>query len=195
MTISPDDILHFWFDEAGPKAWFSIDPNFDDEVRERFAPLLKEIQSSGGIEDHPWLKQAHSALALVLVLDQFPRNIWRDNPTAFAFDALALEATRHAIQSGFDVQVEEAHRSFFYMPFMHAEDLLTQNEGVSLCEDRLGNQDSTTRHARAHRDVIDRFGRFPHRNAILEREPSLEEISYLAEGGYAPGAKNPAKSS
>ena len=194
MTLTPQDILHFWFEEAEPKDWFAVNADFDDRIRERFLPLYNHLSPQDDLTSHPWLSEADSALALVIILDQFPRNIWRDEPGAFAYDNLALDVARLAIKAGHDQTLAPDRRSFFYMPFMHAEDLETQNEGVQLCEVRLGEDDATTRHAKAHRDVIERFGRFPHRNGILEREPSLEEISYLAEGGYAPGAKSPAKS-
>lgn len=195
MSETAQSILKFWFEDSGPKAWFTVDPDFDETIRTRFSSLLRSISLKDDITSHPWLDSPDSALALVILLDQFPRNIWRDEAGAFAYDGLALSATRDAIRRGHDEAIDPKRQSFFYMPFMHCEQLDVQNEGVDLCVEKLGESDGTTKHARSHRDVIERFGRFPHRNGILEREPSLEEISYLAGGGYAPGAKGSAKSS
>lgn len=193
MTITPDDIVSFWFDEAGPKAWFAVSAVFDQKVKSRFGHLLEDWQIGTSLDNHPWLQEPESALALVITLDQFPRNIYRDQPKAFAFDEDALSAAKLAIYAGFDLEIEEKRRSFFYMPFMHSEDLGAQNTCVILCKDRLPESDSTLKHAKAHRDLIKRFGRFPHRNKILNRPSRPDEIKFLEEGGYAPGAKRPAK--
>lgn len=196
MTGSaPDEIVEFWFERAGPKAWFTSDPAFDARVRRLFAPLVFSLEREPDIAAHPWLGEPKDALALILALDQFPRNIWRGTPKAFALDARALSAARIAVEAGYDWVMDIEARSFFYMPFMHSESMEDQDACVALCEARLGEDSGTARHARAHRELIARFGRFPHRNAILGRVSTPDEIAFLEGGGYAPGAKGSAKTS
>lgn len=192
---APDEILEFWFERAGPKAWFAVDPAFDARVRRLFAPLVFALERERDVADHPWMGGPEGALALILALDQFPRNIWRGTPKAFALDAKGLSAARIAVEAGYDWVFEPDRRAFVYMPFMHSERMEDQDACVALCEARLGEDSGTARHARAHRELIARFGRFPHRNAILGRVSTPEEAAFLEDGGYAPGAKRPAKSS
>lgn len=191
--VQPEDILDFWFINAGPKRWFSVSPAFDADVRRRFGAACHALRNGGSVSGHPWLVEPDSALALVILLDQFPRNIWRGSNAAFDLDAKALEAAEALLAAGFDWALEPSRRSFAYMPFMHSEDIEDQALCVALCEERLGVDDGSTRHARAHRDLIARFGRFPHRNAALGRKSTRQEIEFLEAGGYAPGAKRPAK--
>ncbi|PWE16849.1 DUF924 domain-containing protein [Marinicauda salina] len=193
MSPAPDDILAFWFERAGPARWFAVDAAFDAEVRRRYAAALFEFERTGSVEDCAWLDDPDDALALVLGLDQFPRNVWRGTAKAFAFDSDALAAAHIALAKGYDRAVPVERRAFFYMPFMHSESLADQDFCVTLCEERLDPAGSTARHARAHRDLIVRFGRFPHRNAALDRESTPEERAFLEGGGYQPGAKRPAK--
>ncbi len=182
-------VLDFWFDDAGQKAWFKLDPAFDEKVRAEFEELAKqkadEIERDGGSS---WEKRAFSALALIILLDQFPRNMYRDQPASFAWDHLALGAAEHAIDKGFDLQMPEPARSFFYMPYMHSESVADQKRCVELTETRL-EESGTANHARKHCEVIERFGRFPHRNRLLGRLCTPEEEKFLADGGYAPGTK------
>jgi uncharacterized protein (DUF924 family) len=191
--IQPEDLLTFWFEEAGPKHWFNVTPAFDARVRRRFGSACHALRAAGSVCDHPWLVEPDSALALILLLDQMPRNIWRGSNAAFSLDALAREAADATLAAGFDWALRPDRRSFVYMPLMHSEDLEDQALCVALCEDRLGRDSGTTGHARAHRDVIAKFARFPHRNAALGRISTPAEQSFLDEGGYAPGAKRPAK--
>jgi len=192
-AIDPGRVLDFWFDEAGPSRWFTADPAFDARVRRLFGPLVHrldaELSVSGTVLDQPWITRADTALALVIALDQFPRNVFRGSNRAFALDPFAAETAYLAVEFGYDLDVPEPLRAFFYMPFMHSEHLEDQALGVALCRARLPADTSTLRHAEAHRDLIARFGRFPHRNAALGRNSTLEEEAFLAEGGYAPGAR------
>lgn len=193
--IGPEEILDFWFDRTPASAWFSVDAAFDARVRRLFAPLTFSLEREREIESHPWLAGPEGALALTIALDQFPRNIWRGTAKAFALDDKGLSVARIAVQAGYDWALGTDGRAFLYMPFMHSEDLEDQDVCVALMEERLGEDSSSARHARAHRDLIVRFGRFPHRNAALGRTSTPEEIEFLDKGGYAPGAKRRAKTS
>ncbi|XBQ17647.1 MAG: DUF924 family protein [Oceanicaulis sp.] len=191
--LDPESVLHFWFVEAGPKRWFSVDPAFDAAVRRRFGPACHALRTAGAIADHPWLVEPESALALIILTDQAPRNVWRGSNAAFSLDPLGLEAARAALAAGWDWALAPDRRAFVYMPLMHSEDIEDQALCVALCEARLGEGGQTARHARAHFELIRRFGRFPHRNAALNRTPTPAETEFLEAGGYAPGAKRPAK--
>lgn len=183
MTISAprdaQDVIAFWRD-AGPKKWFAKDAAFDVDFRDRFAHLYSKASRA---ELAFWRTTAEGALAEILLLDQFPRNVFRGTPWMFATDALAREAARAMIQSGLDKDLPDEIRSFAYMPFDHSEDLADQERAVELLSPFSENH---AYHAKAHRDVIARFGRFPHRNAILGRIPTEAEARFLAEGGYTP---------
>lgn len=192
--LDPEDVLEFWFEKAGPKRWFSVDPVFDAAMRRRFGAACHALRRLAGVSAHPWLVEPESALALVILLDQAPRNVWRGSNAAFSLDRLGLEAAEVMVAASFDWALPEARRAFAYMPFMHSEDLEDQALCVALCEERLPGDDSTLRHARAHMDLIVQFGRFPHRNAALGRQSTPAELAFLEGGGYAPGAKRPAKS-
>ena len=173
-----DELLAFWT-QAGPARWFRKDAAFDADFRQRFEEV-HDAAAKGRLDD--WLQQAGSALALVIVLDQFPRNAYRDSPRMFATDGLAVQAAARAIEQHFDTQVEPALRAFFYMPFMHSERLADQNRCVALCASLDGD---TLKVAQLHRDIIDRFGRFPHRNRLLGRSTTAAEQAFLDEGGFA----------
>lgn len=194
-AVTPEEVLDFWFDQTPASAWFSVDAAFDARVRRLFGPLVFSLEREREIETHPWLEGPQGALALVITLDQFPRNIWRGTAKAFALDEKALSVARMTVQAGYDWALGDDARAFAYMPFMHSERLEDQDACVALMEARLGETSSYSGHARAHRDLIVRFGRFPHRNAALGRASTPEEIEFLAKGGYAPGAKRRAKSS
>jgi uncharacterized protein (DUF924 family) len=171
-------LIRFWR-EAGPSLWFAKDDAFDREFRERFLDL-HEAAVRGDLR--PWLSSPEGALALVLLLDQFPRNSFRGSPRMYASDAMARAAADAAIAAGHDRKVEESLQIFFYLPLGHSESLADQERCVSMSE-RLGEPNLS--HARGHRDIIERFGRFPHRNAILGRDTTPDERKYLDEGGYA----------
>ncbi|MEQ8404550.1 MAG: DUF924 family protein [Oceanicaulis sp.] len=192
--LDPEGVLDFWFDEAGPERWFSVDPAFDAAMRRRFGPACHALRRLKSVAGHPWLVEPDSALALVILLDQAPRNVWRGSNAAFSLDPLAREAADAMLAAGFDWALPKRWRAFVYMPLMHSEDIEDQALCVALCEERLPGDESTQRHARAHLELIARFGRFAHRNAVLGRESSPAEIEFLKAGGYAPGAKRPAKS-
>jgi uncharacterized protein (DUF924 family) len=178
--MTANDVLQFWFgDGREPRAeWFRKDTAFDDEIRRRFGALI-----DAAIDKHlaDWGDDAAAALARIVLLDQFTRNVFRDTPRAFAGDAQALAAARAMVASGQDLALPPLQRVFVYLPFEHAEDLVAQREGVRLFE-RLG-LDDYTEWARKHLAVIERFGRFPHRNAVLGRPSTPEEEAFLAQPG------------
>ncbi len=175
---SAGEIVRFWRD-AGPKFWFVKDETFDGRCRgfelEHHAAARGELTA--------WEMDAEGALALLILLDQIPRNIFRKNPHAFATDGLAQAIATRALDRGLDALTDTALRPFFYMPFEHAENLETQEKCVTLFTN-LGDAEHL-KFAVLHRDIIAKFGRFPHRNAILGRRSTPEELAYLADGGFA----------
>jgi len=180
------DVLGFWFEQAGPQKWFKKDPAFDARVKTLFEETVRALKTEldqGGVAK--WEGDASGSLALILCFDQFPRNMYRESPRAFLFDGLARGAARRALKKGYDLQTLAARRAFFYMPFMHSEEIADQDLCVDLTCHRLEG-DNTAHHARQHRDVIRRFGRFPHRNTILGRPPTDEEEVFIQKGGFAP---------
>jgi uncharacterized protein (DUF924 family) len=170
-------VVAFWID-AGPTLWFAKDEKFDARFRDRF---LREHEAAARGELQHWLSTPDGALALVLLLDQFPRNAFRGTPRMYDTDALAREAARIAFAAGFDREIAMNLRKFFVLPLAHSEDLADQERSVALAR-RMGADDLA--HAQHHRDIVRRFGRFPHRNAILGRESTPAELDYLANGGY-----------
>ncbi len=171
-----DELLAFWF--ADPARWWKKDPAFDAELRARFEALHAAIEQ-GGHED--WLDSPRGALAYVIVLDQLSRNMFRDDPRAFASDARARAAARGALERGFDRALPEDQRAFLYMPFMHSEELADQDRCIELFTGLAGS--NQLGYAERHRDIIRRFGRFPHRNAVLGRASTPEEIEFLKQPG------------
>lgn len=174
----PAAIVAFWR-EAGPDRWFRKDAAFDADFRNRFL-ATHELAASGALA--LWADDAEGALALLILLDQFPRNSFRDTPRMYATDDRALAVAGRAIARGFDQEVDEALRLFFYLPFGHSENLADQDRSVEL--NRPLGEDAL-KHAISHRDIIVRFGRFPHRNAILGRTSTQEEKVFLESGGFA----------
>lgn len=185
---NPDDILQFWFLQAGPTAWYKVSAAFDARMRRKYARHVEREARLYESGRHDWLDTPGGALALVLMFDQFPRNIWRGSGRAFAFDPLGLDVARRMIDKGFDWALPEEQRAFVYMPFMHSETLADQHTCIDLATERLSGT-GTAQHARKHCEVIERFGRFPYRNDALGRECTPEETAYLDGGGYAPGSK------
>jgi len=178
-SLAPE-VLRFWFGEGAEhgkahKRWFEKNAAFDAEVRDRFLPLYEKL--SAGNE---WLSRADECLARIVVLDQFPRNMFRGSPRAFGSDALALAAAKRAVASGYDRTMLDVERQFVYLPFEHSESLADQERACELMRP-LGAElyDWALRHKR----IIERFGRFPHRNEILGRASTAEEIEFLKQPG------------
>lgn len=174
---TPDGVVQFWRD-AGPRRWFKQDDAFDALFRSRFLDA-HEAAAAGRLPS--WADSPEGALALVLLLDQFPRNAFRGTPRMYATDALARAAADAAIAAGHDLRVDPQLRQFFYLPFMHSENLADLDRCCALMGP-LGGEN--LRFARHHRELVARFGRFPHRNAVLGRDSTPDEDRFLAEGGF-----------
>ena len=183
------EVLDFWFGPAGSgeygrarAAWFSKDPDFDARILGRFLDLHERAAAG---QCNAWRDGPDSSLALAVVLDQFPRNMFRGTPRAFATDGSALELARLAVSRGFDRGLLPVQRWFLYLPFEHSENLADQDRSVELFESLRGDPESASPidYAHRHRDVILRFGRFPHRNAILGRSSTPEELEFLRQPG------------
>ncbi len=190
MSHHPDDVLAFWFGAPGSpehgrarEQWFRKDERFDREIAARYGTLIERALAG---ELASWASEPASALAQIIVLDQFTRNAHRDSPRAFAGDARALAAARALVAGGGDKALLPVQRSFVYLPFEHAEDLQAQDEGVALYL-QLAAEDPQMSDAidwaRRHQVIIARFGRFPHRNAVLGRTSSPEELAFLQQPG------------
>ncbi len=177
----PIELLDFWLHEIGPKGWYAGGEEIDVLCRERFEDLWQAAHD-GGL-DH-WVDGTVGTLAYLILTDQIPRNIHRGTGLAFATDARARSAARQALEAGWDMGAPEPERQFFYMPFEHSEDPADQALSVQLLTERLASDPDMALHARAHQQVIARFGRFPTRNAALGRPCSPEEQAYLDQGGY-----------
>jgi uncharacterized protein (DUF924 family) len=180
--ITPEDVLSFWLDEVGPSGWYKSEEALDQEIRDRFGTAWE-----GAMEGRHalWLTYPSGTLAYVVLLDQFPRNMFRNTGNAFASDRFALAAAKQAISKNWDVKIDEPARQFFYMPLMHSENLADQDRCVRLMLDRMPEHGaSNLLHARAHREVIRKFGRFPYRNTALGRHSSASEANYVSGGGY-----------
>lgn len=174
-----EDVLRFWFDELTPEQWFRKDDALDAEIRTRFADTLTSLAAGFDMEDA--LRTPDSALAAVIVLDQFPRNIFRGSPQAFATDPVALRLAKSVVERGLDRDVPLQRRVFLYLPYEHSENIDDQRTCMTLMA-TLGN-DEYTRYAKAHYDIIECFGRFPHRNEALGRTSTPEEIEFLKQPG------------
>jgi len=172
-------VVEFWR-EAGPQKWFTRDDAFDARFRAMF---LEEHHAAARRAREEWLGTADGALALMILLDQFPRNCFRDTAHSYATDGLARHYAMRAVEEGLDLQLVPKLRAFIYLPFEHSEDPQDQERSVAMF-DALGDREYL-QFAELHRDIIRRFGRFPHRNAVLGRMPTPEELDYLAEGGFA----------
>ncbi len=177
----PIEVLDYWLGAVGPEGWYAGGADLDAEITALFLPLWQAAHE--GNLDH-WAEGAVGTLAYLIVCDQFPRNMHRGSPLAFATDARALAAAKRAISAGWDLDAPAPERQFFYMPLEHSEDLADQDLAVQMMEERLGEHPDLALHARAHHQVITRFGRFPFRNAALGRENTADEAAFLANGGY-----------
>jgi uncharacterized protein (DUF924 family) len=177
-----DAVLAYWLDELGPAGWYDGTEAVDAAIRDRFLTAWQDARDGAyGL----WLTFPTGALAYVLLTGQFPRNMFRDNAQAFSTDLQALAAAKAAINHGWDKRIVEPARQFFYLPLMHSENLADQDRAVRLIKERMPDTGaSNLLHARAHREVIRQFGRFPHRNAALDRATTATERDYVAGGGY-----------
>lgn len=176
---SPEDVLNFWF-SAGPQKWFAKDDGFDAEIIERFS-LAYQHAFEGKLDG--WASTTQGLLALIVLLDQFPRNMFRGSPETFATDEKALNLAKKAIETRVDAELPRDVRMWVYMPFMHSEALGEQERCVELFT-TLENDDAL-KFAIEHLDIIKQFERFPHRNAVLGRTSTQEELAFLADGGFA----------
>ncbi len=176
--MQPHPILHFWFTELTPKQHFAKDAALDEAIRTRFGATL---EAAARCELFAWRATPEGRLAEVLVLDQFSRNVYRDTARAIAQDALALVLTQELVASGQDRSLPLAQRSFAYMPYMHSESALVHAKAVALFS-QPGMED-TLRFELRHKEIIDRFGRYPHRNDVLGRTSTPEELAFLSEPG------------
>ncbi len=175
-------VLRFWFEESKPVQWFRRDNSYDAAIKTRFGEM-HAAAAQGNLD--VWRAHPVYSLSLIILLDQFSRNLYRDTPKAFAQDGHALDIAREAINRRFDQLVDDKRRAFFYMPFMHAEDLSAQEESVELFKARLPGTMNLP-FAIEHRDIVKRFGRFPHRNKVIGRKSTQDEITFLREGGFNP---------
>jgi uncharacterized protein (DUF924 family) len=177
-----EEILGFWLDEVGPKGWYAVDDDLDRTIRDRFLDTWE-----GATEGRYalWLTYPTGALAYIILTDQFPRNMFRGSARAFETDAAARAAAKSAIHRGWDTRIDEPARQFFYLPLMHSENLCDQDRSVRLILERMPETGGDNlKHARAHREVIRRFGRFPYRNGALGRADTSAERVFLDHGGY-----------
>lgn len=174
-----NEVVDFWLG-AGPEKWFTKDEAFDAEIRERFGATY-DAAAAGELSD--WEVEPHGSLALLILLDQFPRNMFRGTKDVYRTDAAAVLLAERAIERGHDRAFEPPACRFYYLPFSHAEDLAAQDRAVALNE-AAGDADGL-HWARHHRDIIARFGRFPHRNDLLGRESTPEEVEFLAKDGFS----------
>ena len=178
--VAPADILAFWRD-AGPDRWYMPDDAFDARVRQRFLSLWQRAAAG---ELSSWETSDDGALALVIVLDQFPRNMFRGDARTYASDAQAREVAHRAVERGVDARIDPVLREFLYLPFMHSEHLADQLRCIELS--RAAGHTESLKWAEHHADIIRRFGRFPHRNGLLGRATTPEEQAFLDQGGFSP---------
>ncbi|QIL71267.1 DUF924 domain-containing protein [Diaphorobacter sp. HDW4B] len=178
LDPTAQSVIRFWFEESTPQQWFAKDDAFDAAIHKRFGAVL-EIAARGELWN--WRANALGRLAEIIVLDQFSRNVWRDTPRAFSQDGMALVLTQEIIALGLDKDFTEAQRAFAYMPLMHSESLMVQDESIRQFT-ALGNPINLD-FAQRHRAIVQRFGRYPHRNAVLGRESTTEETAFLQTPG------------
>ena len=180
--MDPEFILNFWLDEVGPNCWYSSDDSLDGLIERKFKETLQYILTGG---HSLWLTYPSGALAYIIVLDQFSRNIFRGSKSSFAADRAAVAASKQSIKYEFDLKIDEPARQFFYMPLMHSENLYDQERCIRQILQKLPSSGlNLLKHARAHRELIRSYGRFPNRNSQLGRTNTLLEQEYLDQGGY-----------
>ena len=177
MAATPQDVIGFWR-LAGPEKWFSKNPKFDDAIALKFEPV--HLRAARGEYD-AWAASPEGSLALLILLDQFPRNMFRNDARAFSTDALARSVATRAIAEGRDRRIEQEMRAFMYLPFEHSEDITDQERSIALFKSLSAD---SLKWAVLHADIIRKFGRFPHRNAVLGRATTPEEAAFLDDGGF-----------
>jgi uncharacterized protein (DUF924 family) len=179
---TPQDVLAFWLDEVGPEGWYKQDEALDARISDLFLDTWEESREGAlGL----WLTCPSETLAYIIVTDQFPRNMFRGDPRSFATDQPARAAAKMAVSKNWDIKVDEPARQFFYLPMMHSENLSDQDQAVRLFHTRMPDSGAENMdHARAHRQIIRDFGRFPYRNAALSRENTPQERAFLEGAGY-----------
>lgn len=178
---TPEEVLAYWLDEVGLDRWYTGGEDLDADIRSRFEVAWHRAMDGAF---SLWLTYPSGTLAYIVLTDQFPRNMFRDAGKAFSSDHVARAAAKMAISKEWDLKIDEPARQFFYMPLMHSEALTDQDRCVRLIKSRMEPDCPNLLHARAHREVIRKFGRFPTRNLALQRKNKPEEEKYLAEGGY-----------
>lgn len=180
--IGTHEVIRFWLDEVGPAGWYKVDEALDQSIRDRFQEAWQHAREGGY---HHWLTTPQGMLAYIILTDQFPRNMFRGQADAFATDKLANAAAKQAVSKGWDMRIDEPARQFFYLPMMHSENLCDQERCVRLiCERMPETGAGNLIHAKAHREIIRLFGRFPYRNAALSRKDTGAETAYISAGGY-----------
>ncbi len=185
--VGPEQILNYWLDEIGPKGWYRQDEALDAAIRDRFLDTWKQAAEG---RFSLWLTYPSGALAYIILTDQFPRNMFRGEGRAFSTDKVALAAAKAAVDKGWDLKIDEPARQFFYLPMMHSENLCDQERCIRLmCERMPETGADNLLHARAHREVIREFGRFPYRNEALRRDTTPGEAAYVQDGGYGKTVK------
>ncbi|MGH1424094.1 MAG: DUF924 family protein [Pseudooceanicola sp.] len=179
--VLPSEILDFWLDDVGPKGWYEADDAVDEAITARFHGAWENAcDGAYGL----WLTYPSGALAYLILMDQFPRNMFRGEGKAFASDKIALAAAKMAIDRKWDMKIDVPARQFFYLPLMHSESLSDQERCVRLMKERMPESPEMLLHAKVHREVIRKFGRFPYRNQALARCATRPESDYLQNGGY-----------
>ena len=171
---TPEEILHFWYSKPMSQHWFKSTPEIDANIRDQFESLWKKAAQG---ELNSWMQTAEGCLALIIILDQLPLNMYRGEAKSFSTEAQSIECALRGIAQGFDQQIPQSQLSFFYMPLMHSELMDHQDLSVKMFEQAGLNENA--RFSRHHRTIIEKFGRFPHRNALLDRSSTPEEIEYL----------------
>lgn len=179
---TPEDILAFWLDELEPSQWYVADEALDQRIRDAFLPTWQKAQRGAY---SLWLTYPSGALAYIILNDQMSRNMFRGEAEAFTSDHAALAAAKAAVDKGWDLRIDAPARQFFYLPMMHSENLSDQERCVRLMCERMKGAENSLLHAQAHREVIRLFGRFPYRNAALNRITTQSEARFLKDGGYA----------
>ena len=174
--MSYQEVLNFWFKEIEPANWWVKDSAFDNSITEKFLSIHNAAKHC---ELAPWRETAHGRLAEIIVLDQFSRNMYRDTPQAFACDGIALVLAQEAIAAGTDKALKPVEKSFLYMPFMHSESLVIHEKSLALYQ--ANGIDSNVEFEIKHKEIIERFGRYPHRNSILNRQSTAEELAFLSQ--------------